>query len=124
MRFEQSTGLSFNIARARGISSFTLFALLNLAAITYLIELAGGPHISIWIARHPWALGMVATALLGVHVVLGKAIRQSPESKTKSGNGAAPAKVTYFWAWYIAATISFWVITCAVVIMHLANPNF
>jgi hypothetical protein len=55
--FEESRGASFKVARGRGISAFTVFGLVNFAAVTYWIERSGGPRIPDWMAEHGWAVG-------------------------------------------------------------------
>ena len=96
----------------------------GLALNTLLIQLAGGPHISDWIAQNAWAVGCIAVGLLVFHSVLGKTIPQSPEHQSKQGsNGASHPIGRYSWAWYIAATILFWVATFIIAIVHLTSSH-
>jgi hypothetical protein len=120
--FEESRGCSFKVSQIRGISSFTLFGLLNLAAVTYWIPLLGGPRIPDWIAEHGWTVGAVTIGLVGIHWALGRNLRESPEFQTRSAPESKSGSTgKYLWAWYIGATLSFWVLTMAGVLAHMAR---
>jgi hypothetical protein len=124
IQFEQSRGLSFEVAKNRGISAFTLFGLLNSGAVTFLIQLSGGPRVSDWMAEHAWAVGAVTIALLGIHWALGTTIQQPPASQAKSSTNGEPNSIrTYLWAWYIGVTFLLWILTSAAVIVHLTSSH-
>jgi hypothetical protein len=120
VRYEQSRGISFRIARDRGIYRFTFLALLNCAAVMYVIDLAGGPHIPNYIAEHAWVLALFAITLLAIHIGIGHAMQQSPKPQLVAQE-TVYSRGRFSWAWYVAATLFAWVLTCGVVIVHLTH---
>jgi hypothetical protein len=124
VRFEQARGFSFEVARSRGVSAFTLFALLDVVAVTFLIQLSGGPRISDWVTEHAWAIGVVTIALLGFHWALGRTIPQPSEAQPRTNTDGTPvATKKFLLAWYIGATLLLWVFACVIVIVHLMPPH-
>jgi|SRR5271166_5757333 len=117
--FEQSRGRSFKVANARGITTFSMFGFLNIAAIIIWIDMSGGPHISDWVTENPWAVAAVMIALLGVHWALGRTLQQSLELPEElRTNGRSLSKGRYLWAWYMGLTLGCWIVTGAAKIVH------
>jgi hypothetical protein len=124
IRFEQLRGLPFSVAKARGITTFTSFAVLNLVAITYLVQVLGGPPIVYWMANHGWALVPVIGVLFGVHFALARALPKPRALYAASEEpGTSGSIEKYLWACYFGFTILLWVGTGVVVLVYLTHPH-
>src|SRR5437899_11237683 len=90
VRWPESQGNSPRWARITATFALTAAALLNGGAIIMLIQGAGGPRLTDWMAGHLWVTWLVAVVCAAVHWLLGRTI---PAAVPR----VPPVPVTRFW---------------------------